>query len=184
MININNKSNINTDKIIQVISLLPEEYTDLDVEVRIYGTRWSLLKTILNKKESSIGIIDFFALLKIGTLGGYSGEETNKIELYPFSLPKSEKDNVIQNLVFTIFHEIRHKYQSHYMREFYKKEEMRYKELRAMKKTKDEINNYLNLSLEKDADEFAFKFYIDNQDKIDKIFEINYEYSIDPIRKI
>jgi hypothetical protein len=103
VINIKNKSNIDTNKIMQIISLLPEEYTDMNVEVRIYGTRLSLLKTILNKKEQSIKFIYFLSVLKVGIIGGYSGEETNKIELYLFNVPKSNKEYIVQNLVFYHF---------------------------------------------------------------------------------
>lgn len=178
MININNKSNIDSNKIMQVISLLPEEYTDMNVEVRIYGTRWSLLKTILNKKEQSIKFIDFLAILKVGIIGGYSGEETNKIELYLFNVPKSKEEYRVQNLVFTIFHELRHKYQNQYMRDFYNNEIKKCQGLSTM--SKKIISKDLNLMIEKDADKFAYDFYIENQDKIDKIFEFDYEYDISP----
>ncbi len=178
MININNKTNIDSNKIMQVISLLPEEYTDMNVEVRIYGTRWSLLKTILNKKEQSIKFIDFLAILKVGIIGGYSGEETNKIELYLFNVPKSKVEYRVQNLVFTIFHELRHKYQNQYMRDFYNNEIKKCQGLSTM--SKKIISKDLNLMIEKDADKFAYDFYIENQDKIDKIFEFDYEYDISP----
>jgi hypothetical protein len=64
------------------------------------------------------------------------------------------------------------------MRDFYNSEIKKRQGLCTMSK-KIMIKD-LNLMIEKDADRFAYDFYIENQDKIDEIFEFDYECDISP----
>ncbi|MDF2505236.1 hypothetical protein [Clostridium sp.] len=169
-ISINNKFNIDNEKIEKVVSLLPKEYMDLDVEIRIYGTLLSLLKIIINRKIPSIGFSDFIKIYLLKMLGSYSGAGTNIIEIYLFNI----KENKIQNLIFDLYHELHHKYQSINMKEFYDNEYANYK---IPKNIKD-MDAYFENKLEVDANNFALKFYNDNKETIDKTFELDDDYEI------
>lgn len=170
MILVDNKTNIDTTKINKAISLLPKEYSDLDVEIRIYGTLLSLLRVIINRKIPSIGFLDLFKIYCLKMCGAYSGPETNKIEIYLFNV----KENKIQNLIFDLFHELHHKYQSVNMKEFYDNEYTNYK----IPKSISDMNLYLENKLEVDANSFALHFYNENKDTLDKIFELEDDYEI------
>lgn len=169
-ISINNKSNIDNEKIEKIIALLPKEYTNLDVEIRIYGTLLSLLKIIKNRKIPSVGFLDLFKIYLLKMCGVYSGPDTNIIEIYLFNI----KENKIQNLVFDLYHELHHKYQSVYMKEFYDNEYVNYK----IPKNINDMDAYFINKLEVDANNFALKFYDDNKETIDKTFELDDDYEI------
>lgn len=170
MILLDNKTNIDTPKINKTISLLPKEYTDMDVEIRIYGTLISLLRVIINRKIPSIGFLDLFKIYCLKMCGAYSGPETNKIEIYLFNI----KENKIQNLIFDLYHELHHKYQSVYMKEFYDNEYADYK----MPKSISDMDSYFENRLELDANNFALKFYNDNKETIDMTFGLEDDYEI------
>lgn len=170
MIMVINKTNIDTEKINNVISLLPSEYTNLDVEIRIYGTLISLLRVITNRKVPSIGFLDLFKIYCLKMCGAYSGPETNKIEIYLFNI----KENKIENLIFDLYHELHHKYQSVYMKDFYDKEYENYKSPKYI----NDMDAYLENRLELDANNFALKFYNDNKETIDKTFGLEDDYEI------
>lgn len=170
MILLDNKTNIDTPKINKVISLLPKEYTDMDVEIRIYGTLISLLRVIINRKTPSIGFLDLCKIYCLKMCSAYSGPKTNKIEIYLFNI----KVNKIQNLIFDLYHELRHKYQSVYMKEFYDKEYSNYK----IPKSINDMDVYFENRLELDANSFALKFYNDNKETIDMTFELEDDYEI------
>lgn len=170
MILIDNKTNIDTAKINKAISLLPKEYSDLDVEIRIYGTLISWLRVIINRKIPSIGFLDLFKIYCLKMCGAYSGPETNKIEIYLFNI----KENKIQNLIFDLYHEIHHKYQSVYMKEFYDNEYVNYKIPTHI----NDMDGYFENRLELDANNFALKFYNDNKETIDKTFGLEDDYEI------
>lgn len=170
MISLNNKSNIDNEKIEKILALLPKEYMDLEVEIRIYGTLLSLLKIIINRKIPSIGYLDLFKIYLFKMCGAYSGPETNIIEIYLFNI----KENKIQNLIFDLFHELRHKYQSVYLKELYDNEYANYK----IPKNSNDMDAYFENKLEVDANNFALKFYNDNKAIIDKTFELEDDYEI------
>lgn len=170
LITINNSSHIDNEKLEKIIALLPKEYTELDVEIRIYGTLLSLLRIIINRKIPSIGFSDFIKIYWLKMLGAYTGPEANIIEIYLFNI----KENRIQNLIFDLVHELQHKYQSVYFKELYDNEYANYK---IPKNIKD-MDAYFENNLEVDANNFALKFYNDNKEIIDKTFGLEDDYEI------
>ncbi|WP_287822065.1 hypothetical protein [Clostridium sp.] len=168
MITIRNKSKINTEMINRIIDLLPGDYLKMDVEVRIYGSVFSLLKTIFSK-ELSIKLLDLYKIIDLNIFGFYSNKN-NIIEVYLFNIPlKNRKQNFVVNLM----HELRHKYQDCYLQELYNTDYYI-----KHKNTKTEHLKYANNKIEIDAENFAFKFYNKNRNEIDKILEITKDYKL------
>jgi hypothetical protein len=166
MITIKNKSKISTDKIEKIIELLPDEYKNDFIDIRVYDSVWEVLKVIFSN-NFSITPLDFISIFRLKIVGAYSGEKANIIEMYLFNIPKEYRE---MYFILNLFHEFRHFYQKKYNDEFYESN-------RFIPTTDADLNKYINNNLELDAEEFAYNFYTENQNTINEImgFEDNYE---------
>lgn len=168
MIKLINKSKINSEKLNEILNLLPNEYRSFDIEVRIYQNVFSLIKVILSSKLS-VSPRDFYKILRLCVGGMYSGDKGDIVEIYLFNLPK---EDCILHLTHSLFHEFRHLYQNKYRT--YEGECIF---LQNLKSTKD-FKYYIHNEHEIDAEEFAYSFYNENKSEIDRIWEITIEYEI------
>lgn len=170
MIKLINKSKLKTEKIEEVLNLLPKEYTNFDIEIRIYQNIFSLIKMILSSKLS-ISPADFYNILRLGAGGMYSGDKGDIVEIYLFNLPK---EDCFIYLTHCLFHEFRHLHQNKYKNETYENKGILPRNLRST----EDFKNYVQNELENDAEDFAFSFYNENKMEIDRIWEITMEYEI------
>lgn len=146
MITIKNKSKIDAEKIEEIIDLLPNEYKNDFIDIRVYASVWEVLKGIFSN-NLSISLLDFISLLRLKVAGGYFGEIETVIEIYLFSISKEYREIYF---IINLFHEFRHFYQKKYYYKFY--ESNRY----IPQNNKD--NHYIQNKLELDANQFAYNF--------------------------
>lgn len=167
MITIKNKSKIDTEKIEKIIELLPDEYKNDFMDIRVYGSVWEVLKVIFSN-NLSISPLDFISIFRLKIVGAYSGETANIIEIYLFSIPKEFREIYF---IINLFHEFRHFYQKKYNDEFYENN-------RYVPTTNADLNKYIKNDLELDAEEFAYNFYTKNQNAINEIMGFKDDYEL------
>lgn len=159
MIKVKNYSNILSNNQIQdLINLLHKKYRNMDIKVYILKNKWqSLIYYPIFKKLQTEYIFKKLTY-------GIALYKYNKIFLFPFNYKMKDKKIKALNVIATIYHEIRHKYQE---------KNFPVKHLRYSLNAKCSLtsSNYNKQWQEKDAIGFSNKILINNYQKISKIID-------------
>ena len=89
----------------------------------------------------------------------------NRINIYPINFNTMNKDSVKAGIIYILYHEMRHAYQSTY-----------YEDRFIM--SLNDNKKYLDKWIEKDANQFAIRNCIRNNKEIEKILNIKYNYKL------
>lgn len=114
--NIRNYSfKVSTKKIKETINLLPNEYKNNNLPIYVFSNR--LVYRIFAKLSCFFGINNFeeFDYLEYDNCGAYHKSDKNQNSLHIVVFFKNKKINFIANL----FHELRHHYQTIYLRDVF-----------------------------------------------------------------
>jgi len=162
--NINNYCKyIDTERINNIITLLPSEYKKLNVNIILLSNKWQIFKYInMPNIWTKIKKIIFH---KPYDILGTCDNDYIFVCTYQFDMKYKNKDRDLSILqcIQTLIHEIRHQYQKEYMPNEYKKY--------TINKEYQQNTEHDDRWEEKDAYNFASNFMNDNYEKLINIIK-------------
>ncbi|MCA1021505.1 DUF3920 family protein [Halobacillus litoralis] len=155
--------NINVDKLLSCVDLLHEDYVENKNNIKIFTNKYSFLFQYILKH--GLDIKEIKSILKGETRGVYY-HNTNEIEVYAFSI-KCDEDTLNQEIVFCMYHELRHYFQWNYNKKL------------ADKRTSMKVNDigYETDPTERDANYFAARMCKKYKDQISRKLNIYPDWS-------